>query len=261
MTQSLDRALGILLTLGEHPEGVSLSRIGEETGLPLATVHRLLKTLRDRHFVAQGPTTRLYFLGPAISQLWEETHRRDASQRLSVVPREMVRVRDMTGETVFLSEFRGNQVLCQSLIPSHHSLQLYVRVGQRMPLHAAAAARVLLAWRDADWAADLLQRTELVAFTAQTPKTVTQVLKRLSLVRSRGFDTCASELDEHAWAVSFPVRQALGDVVASVTLAGPEHRLHTRAARNAASTALADAARDLSMRMGWSPSKAAKPKM
>lgn len=251
MTQSLDRALRLLIVLGEHPEGMSLSEIARGAELPLATVHRLLATLRRRRFVAQGPSTHAYFLGPAISDLWESSHRQDAGQRLMIVPREMVQARDEIGETVFLSEFQGTQVRCQALVPSRHSLQLYVRTGQTMPLNAAAAARILLAWQDEARAVDLLQRTEMTVFTAQTPKTVAEVLDRLRLVRSRGFDTCDSELDDHAWAVAFPVRQALGEVVASVTIAGPEHRLQTRASRDHATTALRRAAEGMSMRLGW----------
>ncbi|MFN0194729.1 MAG: helix-turn-helix domain-containing protein [Aestuariivirga sp.] len=49
--QSLNRALKILLALGHHSEGLSLSAIARMVGLPTSTAHRLLTTLQNERFV------------------------------------------------------------------------------------------------------------------------------------------------------------------------------------------------------------------
>jgi IclR family acetate operon transcriptional repressor len=49
--QSLNRALKILIALGHHSEGLSLSSIARMVGLPTSTAHRLLTTLQNERFV------------------------------------------------------------------------------------------------------------------------------------------------------------------------------------------------------------------
>ncbi|NJM31447.1 MAG: helix-turn-helix domain-containing protein [Rhizobiales bacterium] len=49
--QSLNRALKIMLALGHHGEGLSLSAIARMVGLPTSTAHRLLTTLQNERFV------------------------------------------------------------------------------------------------------------------------------------------------------------------------------------------------------------------
>jgi len=251
VSQSLDRALSLLTTLGRHPDGATLSQLATESGLPASTVHRLLAGLRRRSFVTQASRSHLYFVGPAISQLWDSLHNA-SSDRVTIAPREMIVARDRTGESVFLSELRSGEAICQHLVPSQRPLRIYAHRGQRMPLNAAASARVLLAWRDETEVVDLLQRTELAAFTTSTPRTVASVLERLEQIRERGYDTCTSELDEHIWAVAYPVRQATGEVTASLTLAAPDQRMSDRASRREATLAIHDAALALSLRQGWS---------
>jgi IclR family acetate operon transcriptional repressor len=49
--QSLNRALKIMVALGHHGEGLSLSAIARMVGLPTSTAHRLLTTLQNERFV------------------------------------------------------------------------------------------------------------------------------------------------------------------------------------------------------------------
>lgn len=258
MSQSLDRALGVLLALGKHPHGATLSQLAEEVELPVSTVHRLLTGLRGRAFVTQTGRSRLYFVGPAISLLWDSLHAA-SGERSMIAPREMVDARDRTGESVFLSELRSGAAVCQHLVPSQRPLRIFAHRGKQMPLNAAASARVLLAWRDESEVVDLLQRAELAAFTPTTPRTVTDVLERLRQVRALGYDTCTSELDEHIWAVSFPVRNATGEVASSLTLAAPSQRMADPATRQQAISVIGSAAAAISLRQGW-PGSAPPPR-
>lgn len=250
MSQSLDRALGLLQALAHHPDGATLSQLADEMDLPASTTHRLLTTMRQRSFVTQAAGSRLYFVGPAIAALWDSLHG-SPENRPSIAPREMIEARDRTGESVFLSELHSGAAICQQLVPSQHPLRIFAQRGQRMPLNAAASARVLLAWLDETQVIQLLQRTELSAFTESTPRTVAAVLHRLGLIRQLGYDTCTSELDEHIWAVSFPVRGATGEVTGSLTMAAPDQRMADPARRSEAVTVIGDAAAALSRRQGW----------
>lgn len=255
--QVVVRALSVLRVLSGERRGLTMGEIAERLDVPLASMHRVLGVLRDERFVTRSPSNRRYFLGPAARELAGN----DASRESPLVkPHEAVAVASrVTGETVFLSELVGGMVVCLALAESRHPLRLFVRVGQEMPLHAAAAARVLLAGLTSIEARNLLERhAPLTHFTDETPVTVDQVIDHLSLIRTRGFDVCSSELDENVWAVAAPVRSSIDEVVASVTLAAPLHRIDHAAAQMRARDAVLAAAATMSADLGWDGEPAAR---
>lgn len=53
--QSLDRALQLLELLAEAPGALRLAELEAASGLPLPTVHRLVRALVDNGYVRQDP--------------------------------------------------------------------------------------------------------------------------------------------------------------------------------------------------------------
>ena len=58
--QSLTRALTLLERLSESPEGMNLTDLSYQLGMPAATVHRLLATFEELNFVEQDPEQGLW---------------------------------------------------------------------------------------------------------------------------------------------------------------------------------------------------------
>lgn len=247
--QVVVRALAVLRTLAPRTEGLSLAALADELGVPAGSMHRMLAVLEAEHFVTRSPSNRRYFLGPAARQLAEENSRRHA---LLVTPhRALTAAAHASGETVFLTELVGDRAVCVALVESEHPLRMFVRIGQEMPLHAAASARTLLADLDTDDVRRLLATRPLRAFTDETFTEPEQVLDHLAVVRARGYDVCDDELDRGVWAVAAPVRGSTGRVVASATLAAPAYRVADPDRRQECRTAVETAAAAMSADLGW----------
>ncbi|MGV8876682.1 MAG: IclR family transcriptional regulator [Rhodoglobus sp.] len=247
--QVVIRALSILKLIGRSPQGLSLTEISAIVQLPITSAHRTLADLESEDFVRRSQSNHRYFLGPAASRLSQSQVSR---QSPLVAPHPAVtRASVESGETVFLAEFSRTDVVCLALAESRHALQLFVRVGHTMPLHAAAAARVLLAWKNPETVRELIGTKSLVAYTADTPTTTDQVLERLTLIRQRGYDVCDSELDNHVWAVSAPVHSSTNEVVASVTLVAPDQRMATAKDRQRSTALVLKAAASMSADLGF----------
>jgi DNA-binding IclR family transcriptional regulator len=259
--QVVVRALAVLRTLAPRTEGLSLAALADELGVPPGSMHRMLGVLEAEHFVTRSPSNRRYFLGPAARQLAEENSRRHA---LLVTPhRALTAAAHASGETVFLTELVGDRAVCVALVESEHPLRMFVRIGQEMPLHAAASARTLLADLDTDDVRRLLATRPLRAFTDETFTEPEQVLDHLAVVRARGYDVCDDELDRGVWAVSAPVRGSTGRVVASTTLAAPAYRVADADRRQECRTTVETAAAAMSADLGWTeptePTEPAEP--
>ncbi|QAY58560.1 IclR family transcriptional regulator [Microbacterium protaetiae] len=247
--QVVIRSLSVLTLLAHHPEGLTLKDIAEAQSLAPATAHRILAVLDEQSFVTRSASSRRYFLGPAARELSSGESRRLPG--LTTTHPAVTAAGRKTGETVFVCELVDAQAVCISLVESRHPLRLFVRVGQPMPLHAAASARVLIAWHAEDDVRRILSDAELTAYTPETPSTVNQVLEHLALIRERGYDVCHSELDRNVWAVSAPVRSSADEVVASVTLAAPAQRVDAADDQTAAINAVQEAAAAISSDLGW----------
>lgn len=220
--QVVRRSLHVLRLLATARQGLSLAEIAGQLDLPMASAHRVTALLLEEGFVSRSPTNKRFFLGPAAHEL---SHAAASHQSYAAPAHPAVaEAARSSGETVFVSGMSGNRVVCLSIVESAHPLRLFVRVGQTTPLHAAASARVLLAWREDDEVRRLLSEQPLAAFTDDTPSDVASVIERLARIRVRGYDICKSELDADVWAVAAPVRSSTGVVVASLTIAAPRVR-------------------------------------
>jgi DNA-binding IclR family transcriptional regulator len=246
--QLVVRALSVLQALAPESKGMSLQRLHEEVGIPLGSLHRLLATLCEHDFVARSPVNRKYFLGPAARQLAQP---RSHPGALLADPHPAVtQAARASGETVFLTELVGGRAVCVALVEGTHPLRLFVRIGQELPLHAAAASRALLAHFDADITTRLLAAHPLTAFTRDTPTTVEEVREHLAMVHERGYDVCDDELDRGVWAVSAPVLSSTAEPVASVTLAAAAARMRDTHKRADATRTVVLAARRMSKELG-----------
>ena len=248
--QPVVRALRILRAIADSSGGLGLAELAETLELPVSTVHRLISVLEAEKFVLRTPKGKRFLLGPAVRSLLASTSS-DLLRR--VAQPAMLRLNRSTGETVFLAELVGNEVICVAFSEGTKQLRLSVRLGHALPLHAAAAARVILGSLDEQEAASLL---EGVAFTRWTPHTITdraELVRHLALVRERGYDVCDDEMDNHVWAVAAPIHELTGSVRAALTVVAPVPTVGDAARRLDLLNAAREAAAEVSAELGATP--------
>ncbi|MCD8509361.1 MAG: helix-turn-helix domain-containing protein [Bacillus sp. (in: Bacteria)] len=67
--QSVERALKILNTLAQYPEGIGITELSNKLQLAKSTTHRLILTLMNNNYVIQDSKTENYRLGMHIVSL------------------------------------------------------------------------------------------------------------------------------------------------------------------------------------------------
>jgi DNA-binding IclR family transcriptional regulator len=98
-------------------------------------------------------------------------------------------------------------------------------VGGRLPMHATAVGRAMLAFeedwvRDAVLVSDLAQRTE---FTKTDPALIGKDLER---IRAQGFAIASEEVRLGSCSIAVPVFDGEGHVVAALGMVLPTSRAH-----------------------------------
>ena len=216
--QSIERAFTILETLAQGGGVMGLSALAAESGLPLPTIHRLVRTLVDLGYVRQEPS-RQYALGPRILLLAES-----ASNMLSSVARpHLTRLVDELGETANLASLDGDEIVYIAQVPSRHSMRMFTEVGRHVLPHCTAVGKAIMSNMSPGDVRELLRRTGMPRHTEHTltdPEAFAEQL-RWSAEHGYAMDDGEQELGVRCVAVAVPgVRSHL-----ALSVSGPAGRM------------------------------------
>lgn len=221
--QSVERTLDILESLVEFGSEVGLVEISQAVGLPLATVHRLLGTLIQRGYVKQNQHNRKYSLGFRALQMGHDMRQR-FSLRLEARPF-LQRLVQRSGESANLAVLDDGEVVYIDQAQSSRILRMFTQVGNRLPVHSTGSGKALIAYLSADVVDGILRRFGLPARTARTITDPAAFREELTKTRERGYALDDEEQEEGVRCLAVPVRDASGQVVASLSVSGPVTRL------------------------------------
>lgn len=231
-TQSVERALDILLCLSEQP-CLGPTELGARLGLHKSTVYRLLRALGSRGFVSTASQGERYELGPAVLLVAERLL--DRPRLRDVALPEMIGLRDRTGETVSIHLRVGDHRVCIEQVESRQDIRRAQQVGQILPLYAGAMGKALLVDFGPERLRALVERTPLQALTPSTPPSLEQLASNLLAVAQEGYAVSFGERVVGCTTVAVPLRDASREVSAALGISGPSFRFTAERARGAAS--------------------------
>jgi IclR family transcriptional regulator, acetate operon repressor len=242
--QSLERAFDLLERMADVGGEVGLSELSASSGLPLPTIHRLMRTLVACGYVRQQPNRR-YALGPRLIRLGESSARLLGTWARPY----LARLVEETGETANMALLDGDEIVYVAQVPSKHSMRMFTEVGRRVLPHSTGVGKALLAHTPPHEVRALLARTGMPAATEKTITTPEGFLDALEQVRRTGYamDDNEQEIGVRCLAVSVPN----SPTAAAVSISGPAGRV-TEAATEKIVPILHEVAKDLSAALATS---------
>ena len=222
-TQAVRKAFRLLQCFGASDvTSLGVTELSALTGWTQSTVSRLLSALQESGFVQQDVATGRYRLGLQLITLAGAALTSRALY--SIGHPHLERLAAASGETANLCILDGDRVLCIDEVEGIHPIKLSGWIGMRLPLHATAAGKVLLAALPQERRAALLAP----GLTGLTPHTLTdqeRLVDELERALAQGYALNMEEMSEGLTALAAPVRNHTGQVVAALTVAGPSFRL------------------------------------
>ncbi|MDK2856689.1 MAG: IclR family transcriptional regulator, acetate operon repressor [Bacillota bacterium] len=246
--RAVERAMDLLLALGRAEPSLGVTELADELHLHKSTVHRLLVTLEGKGFVEQDPASGRYRLGLKLFELGAVVGSR-LELRREALPF-LKELSEKSGHTVHLVLLSGYDPIYVEKVENPHSVVTYSQIGKKLPLHATAAGKVLLAHLPPTDQEEVLRGR----LTAYTPNTITDpaVLRdHLARVVQQGYAVDDEELELGLRCVAAPIRGPRGQVVAALSLSGLTATL-TRERLPGLIAAAQETARAISRRLGYS---------
>lgn len=220
--RAIDRALTVLEAVAESPSGTSVHALAQSTGLPLSTVYRLVETLRHRGYLSEDDAKGCYVVGFRAFQVGAVY---SAASRLSAAARPiMQQLVDELGETVNLGVIEGGRAIYLDQVSASRMMRTFVQTGAEAPLHCSGVGKVLLAYNDSPEALPL-SGLDLTRYTERTLVDPEDLTKELERVRKLGYAVDDQEREAGVRCVAVPIFDAVGGVVAALSISGPAGRM------------------------------------
>ena len=216
--QSIERAFGLLETLADAGGTMGLSQLANESGLPLPTIHRLLRTLVDLGYLRQE-ASRQYVLGPRLIRLGEAS-----SHLLSTWARpHLASLVDELGESANLAMLDGDEIVYVAQAQSRQSMRMFTEVGRRVLPHCTAVGKAIMAEMPPAQVREILRRTGMPQHTATTVTDPEEFARQLVAVAELGYALDEGEQETGVRCVAVAVPDTSTRLAISVS--GPAGRM------------------------------------
>jgi len=214
--KSASRTLDVLEDIAAHGSG-SLHVLAGRLGLPKSSLHGILRTMLDRGWLVVDAGR--YTLGIRSLLVGSAYLESDA-----VIGQTSQLLDELAEATVHLARLDGRDIVYLAKRESVHPLRMFSAVGRRLPAHATALGRALLADRPDRDAVALLRRS-LVPITARTTTDRTALLVSIAAARDAGYAVEREEscLGVTCFAVALPLSRPAKD---AISVAVPLTRLN-----------------------------------
>jgi len=215
------RAFDVLEELARSGAGRSFTELCELTGIPKATMHRLLHTMQGRRYVTQEMGTGQYSVGVRcfeLGSMWAQK----LDLRAVAAPL-LLTLNEESRETVHLGVYEHGDVVYIERLESPQQVIAKSYVGRRCTATSVATGRVLLAHSDQTEIERVLSEP-LPAYTEQSVLDPEVLRTMLAKVRADGYATNRCGYREGVSGIAAPIRDHTGRVVAAVGLCMPDYR-------------------------------------
>ncbi|MCD4853130.1 IclR family transcriptional regulator [Arthrobacter sp. AK01] len=222
ISSTVSTALRILRLLSTRPGGFRLSDVAEACKIGKSSAHVLLSTLVEQGFV-QKLSSGNYGLGITAFEVGSAVP--ENVRFGGAIARPMRELADTSGESVSLALLHGRHAVMVQRFESRQILRAEIRIGTRMPLFACASGKYFLAHMPMDEVNSLYPDKELPqGVSSGQLRTKAALIGQFEEIRSRNYASNVGEYADGINGVATGVRNASGELVAALSIAGPSSR-------------------------------------
>jgi DNA-binding IclR family transcriptional regulator len=212
---ALEKGLDVLERLAGQERALTQAQLARALGRGASELFRTLAALERRGYIQRDPISGAYSL---TLRTYELGHAHSPYERLlRAAERPMRALTEVVRESCHLSVVNRGRVLALHQEESPARVRLSIEVGNSLPLLRGASGRLLLAFFDDD------RREEALRLDTDFPRLgaaeQANLLERLELIRSRGYEEARDETVEGVIDLSVPIGAAGSRVQAALTIA------------------------------------------
>lgn len=245
----VQRVARLLRRIAEGDAVTNMARTARELGINRTTLLRLLHALEAERFIEPRGEQNGWRIGVGLITLTAQAFFSDDLVQTAVPV--LTRLAESLTLSAHLGVLDGREVVYLLRRVPNHAFASNIRVGSRLPAHAANMGRIILAYLPAERVERLYTGVDLRAVTPQTAITPLQLRTQLDADRETGLAWSDGNYEAGISSVAAPVFDAANAPIAAINVTGQSTQFEGDERRAQIGTAVEDAAREISMRLGW----------
>ena len=202
-------------------EEATITEMADSLGYAKSTVHRHVSTMNSLGYVVPGSDgyrLSLLFIkyGYKIKNRQQGYNQAKAkTEKLAEETGERVQfIVEESGKAVYLHRARGDQ-----------AIRTDPGIGHRIPLHATAAGKAILAAMDEADRSRIIEQADFPSLTNQTITDSVELREQLEDIRERGYSYNLQENLDGLRAVGVAIGGPDDSVLGALSISGPTHRM------------------------------------
>lgn len=202
--------------IADSSEPVNVTDIADHIGVSHPTAFRIARTLASQGYIDFDPSTRYYKVSmELISLVWNVIDRVEIRDLARPTIRQTVQ---QFGETITLAVPGDGCIIFVDRVEGTANVRFYCDIGRRLPLHAGAAAKAILAHLPEPVFEDYVSRP-LERLTPVTTVDADALRAERDQIRQTGYSISIDEVDTGVSAVGVPILNQKGEVIAAAAIA------------------------------------------
>jgi len=247
----LMRGLDVLRCFDRDHPTLSLGEVARTLGWRRTEPFRFLHTLESLGYLARDPVTKRYRLTTKVLEIGFTALANLPLPELAQPYLE--RLRDRTNGSAHVGILDGEEVVYVGRAASRAILGSTIHIGSRLPAHATAMGKTLLAAQPDAWIRSWLEHNELTRYTTTTLDEVAAFLAEMAQIRTRGYAVSNAEFEVGIRSVAAPIVDSAGEAVAAINVSAPSDALSDDAVLGIIVPAVCEVAAELSRAYGHRP--------
>jgi DNA-binding IclR family transcriptional regulator len=247
--KSLAKVMRVLDCFSTRDRSMTLGEISQRTGLPKATAHRLVASLREVGMLEQDREREGYRLGLKLFELGNIVLANlDLHREARPFVEQLTRI---SGHSVHLAVFDGRQAVVIHRADPHPEGSPVAFI-ESAPTHCTSVGKAILAFQPEETLRRLAALGALVRYTDATITDPAALAAHLAETRERGWSLDEGEHQPGLRCVGAPIRDVTGRVFAAISVSAPSRELPVSRVP-AAVKLVRHAATGISAALGWRP--------
>jgi DNA-binding IclR family transcriptional regulator len=245
----VQRAARLLRHIAEGDRVINMSRTARELGINRTTLLRLLHTLESERFIEPRPEGQGWRIGVGLIGLTAQAFFSEDLVQTSVPV--LTRLAESLSLSAHLGVLDGLDVVYLVRRVPNHTYASNIRIGSRLPAHAANMGRIILAHLPADRVERMYSGAVLKAVTPHTAVTPAQLHAQLEADRISGLAWSDGNYEADISSVAAAIFDATDAPVAALNVSGHSADFAGAARRGQIAANVQAAAYEISQRLGW----------
>jgi DNA-binding IclR family transcriptional regulator len=239
----------LLRRLGEGDNVANVSRTARELGINRTTLLRLLHTLQSERFIEPRHEGQGWRIGVGLIGLTAQAFFSQDLVQISVPV--LTRLAEGLDLSAHLGVLDGLEIVYLVRRAPNNAFASNIRIGSRLPAHAANMGRSILANMPLEQVDRLYAGTMLSAVTPHTAVTLTQLHAQLEADRDAGLAWSDGNYEANISSVAAAIFDATDTPIAALNVSGQPASFEGATRRRQIAAAVRAAAYEISQQLGW----------